>query len=78
MNCRNINNFIQKVSNAKNAHAKDVVISISDAVNMVLEFSNLITSSDSLITLEDIKELLKNNHEYNNNETVSKLSGGSS
>lgn len=71
---RYINQFIQKVSNARNAGAKEIKLSISEAESVVLELSHLITEKEHIITLEDIKQLLKNNHSSDDNNI--KISGG--
>ena len=75
MRTLNINKFIKKVQDYKNAGVRgEIKIPIDDAIGVVLELSQIITD-DHLISYDDLKEALLNSKHFGS-ESNKKITGG--
>ena len=55
-----INKFIDKVNNCRRSGVVEFKISIKEATDIVFELTQLLSSENHLITVDDIKEILNN------------------
>ena len=74
MRTPNINLFIKKIYDCKNAGVREVKLPIDEALGTVLELSAILTDNH-LISFEDLKEALINSKNYVSDPNK-KITGG--